>query len=55
MPRLRQLVEHDVFGNAQARDQRHVHLLLHQVDAQPFGIPRLADVTGWLLMQISPS
>ena len=39
-PRLSQPVQHDVFGNAQARHQRHVHLLLHQVDPQLFGIPR---------------
>ena len=38
--RLRQPVQHNVFRNAQARHQRHVHLLLHQVDPQLFSIPR---------------
>ena len=38
--RLCQPVQHDVFRNAQARYQRHIHLLLHQVDPQLFSIPR---------------
>ena len=43
MPRLRQLVEHDIFCDAQTGDQRDVHLLLHQVNAQPLSVQRLAD------------
>lgn len=38
--RLCQPVQHDVFRNAQARYQRHIYLLLHQVDPQLFSIPR---------------
>ena len=42
-PRLRQPVEHDVFRDAHARDQRDVNLLLHQMDPQLFGIARRAN------------
>jgi len=43
------MIEHDVFRNAQAGDQRHVHLLLHQMDAQLFGIHRLPKDDGLVI------
>ena len=42
-PRFRQPVEHDVFRDAQARNQRHVDLLLHQMNPQLFSIARRAN------------
>ena len=42
-PRFSQPVEHDVFRDAQARDQRDVNLLLHQVNPQLFGVARRAN------------
>ncbi|MNE20084.1 hypothetical protein D3C80_1131880 [compost metagenome] len=43
MPRVCQVVEHDIFSNAQSGDQRHVDFLLHQMNTEPFGVERFAD------------
>lgn len=48
---LAQAVEHNVFRDAQPRYQRGVHFLLHQMNAERFGVARRADVYGFAIQQ----
>ena len=43
MTRLGQRIKHNIFCNTQAGDQRHVHFLLHQMNAEPFRVQRRAN------------
>ncbi len=45
-PRLRQTIQHNVFRNGQAGHQRHIDLLLHQMNAQLFRIRGERTLTG---------
>ncbi len=38
--RLRQPIQHDVLRHAELRHQRHVHLLLHQMNAEALRVAR---------------
>lgn len=46
-----QMVEHDVLGHRQARHQRHVHFLLHQMNTGFFGIARRANIHRLIVEQ----
>ena len=37
-----QVVEHHVFGDGKCGNQRHIHFLVYDLDAQPFGGQRCA-------------